>query len=122
MRPALWHMLAFCIVATGFHFADNVLRFEDYPEPDGLTPGEAVAFWFAQTAFGVAGAFVRGWAGRAMLLGYGALGLLGLGHYTLDGAEHMDALMHTTIALEGIAGVALIVWVLTWPMPSQPAQ
>ena len=105
-------MLAFCIVATGIHFADNVLRFDGYSNPEGLTPGEAILFWLAQTALGLVGGFVPWTLGRWLLVVYGGLGLLGLGHYALPGAVELDLFMHATIILEGVAGLSLIAWVL----------
>ncbi len=102
------------------HYSDNVLNFEDYPQPSsGPAPSATVIAlaWFAFTAAGVAGLvlFRRGRvaAAAAGLALYSASGLIGLGHYAVAGASAMPWWRHAHVVADiacGVAVLAFAVW------------
>lgn len=108
------------IAVSAVHYTDNVVNFEDYPEPtSGPAPSSTVIAlsWFAFTAAGLAGLalFRRGRvaAAAAALAAYSVSGLIGVGHYTVPGASAMPWWRHAHVAADiacGVAVLAFAVW------------
>lgn len=101
------------LVASALHFADNALRFDRYHDAatHWLTPTVVVIAWLVQTVFGTVGLVLhrRGnRAGRPILMAFALLGFAGLLHYAA-GMPNADGWMHALIALEALAGLALLV-------------
>ncbi len=99
--------------ASLFHFAHNAEYLGDYPNmPVWLSPVLVYGTWFGITVVGLAGYFLicRGYqlAGLAALGVYGALGLDGLGHYTLAPLSAHTFAMNLSIWLEAATGVLLL--------------
>ncbi len=99
--------------ASLFHFAHNAEYLGDYPNmPVWLSPVLVYGTWFCITAVGLVGYFLicRGYqlAGLAALGVYGALGLDGLGHYTLAPLSAHTFAMNLSIWLEAATGVLLL--------------
>jgi hypothetical protein len=108
----LWVLLAVYCVASLAHFAHNAEYIAFYPNmPQWLTRESVYLAWLAITLVGAAGLAITsvGWrsAGAACLAAYGALGLYGLGHYTLALCSEHTLAMNLAIWFEVIAGAAL---------------
>ena len=117
-RPAIRTnlLLAFLLpygAASLFHYAHNAEFLGDYPNmPAWLSPALVYGAWLGVTAVGLVGYFLirRGYqlAGLAVLGVYGALGLDGLGHYTLAPLSAHTVAMNMSIWLEAATGVLLL--------------
>jgi hypothetical protein len=99
--------------ASLFHYAHNAEFLGDYPNmPAWLSPALVYGAWLGVTTVGMAGYFLirRGYrlAGLAVVGVYGALGLDGLGHYTLAPLSAHTFIMNLSIWLEAAAGVLLL--------------
>jgi hypothetical protein len=108
----IWVLLALYCVASLTHFAHNAEYIAFYPNmPRWITRENVYLAWLVVTAVGVVAiAFTLiGWrcVGAACLAAYGALGLDGLGHYTLALCSEHTFAMNLTIWFEVIAGAAL---------------
>jgi len=104
-------------VASLFHYAHNAEFLGDYPNmPAWLSPALVYGAWLGVTAVGLAGYFLirRGYqlAGLAVLGVYGALGLDGLGHYTLAPLSAHTFAMNMSIWLEAVTGALLVTTVV----------
>jgi hypothetical protein len=103
--------------ASLFHYSHNAEFLSDYPNmPAWLSPALVYGAWLGVTALGLVGYFLvrRGFqlAGLAVLGVYGALGLDGLGHYTLAPLSAHTFAMHMSIWVEAITGVLLLATVV----------
>lgn len=108
----LWAFSAVYFAASLVHFAHNAEYIAFYPNmPGWLTREKVYLVWLAITGVGVAGfALWRfGWkvSGALCLAAYGAMGLDGLGHYSLALWSEHTLVMNLTIWFEAISGVAL---------------
>ena len=110
-----WTAVAVSIV----HYVDNVTAYEAYPSPaTGPAPSATVIAisWFAFTAFGLAGyaLFRRGRLDPASvcLAIYSVSGLVGLGHYTVEGATDMVWWRQAHIVADILCGVAVLAFVI----------
>lgn len=118
MKPILprhvWVLVALYFVASLVHFSHNAEYLAFYPNmPSWLTRENVYVVWLGITGVGVAGfAFLHlGWkiAGALCLAVYGALGLDGLGHYSLALCSEHTIAMNATIWAEAVTGVGLAV-------------
>ena len=108
----IWALIALYFVASLAHFAHNAEYIAFYPNmPAWITRETVYLVWLAITGVGIAGVVLSriGWIflGALCLAVYGALGLDGLGHYTLALCSEHTAAMNFTIWFEAVAGVAL---------------
>ncbi len=108
-------LLAVAIAVSVVHYTDNVLNFEDYPQPtSGPAPSATViaVAWFVFTAAALAAfaLFRRGHlaAAAAALAVYSLSGLVGAGHYTVPGAGTMPWWRHTHIVADIVCGIAVL--------------
>ena len=111
LRP----LLAVAVLVSIVHYVDNVASYADYPEPtSGPDPsrGLIAASWFMFTAFGIAGYVLVGRdrlrAAAACLAVYAGSGLVGLGHYTVEGATDMPAWRQAHIVADILLGFAML--------------
>ncbi|KAA1423771.1 hypothetical protein FE697_009405 [Mumia zhuanghuii] len=122
-------------VVSVIHYIDNVANYSSYPQPGPDGPpapsaGVIAASWFVFTLCGVLGliAFFRHRrAACAVGLGfYSISGLIGIGHYTVEGATDMVWWRQTHVVVDILVGVALLafaVWVaVVRPAPWEPSQ
>lgn len=116
---ALWLLLGVAVVVSIVHYSDNVLAYDAYPQPDsGAAPSRTVIAisWFAFTAFALAGAVLlrRGHAVAAAvcLAAYSGSGLVGLGHYAVEGATGMPWWRQAHIVADILCGAAVLVFAL----------
>lgn len=108
-------LLAVAIAVSIVHYADNVAAYGAYPEPaSGFAPsrGLIAASWFVFTALGLAGYVLlrrgRVLAAAACLAAYSGSGLIGFGHYTVEGATGMPWWRHTHIVADIACGIAVL--------------
>jgi hypothetical protein len=100
-------------LATLAHFAHNAEFIAFYPNmPPSLTRETVYLAWLAITGIGVAALVVMRFGlpvlGAVLLGAYGAMGLDGLGHYTLALCSEHTLATNLTIGFEVVAGVALL--------------
>ena len=116
-RPARFDGLLIPLLAYAaaslFHHVHNAEFLNEYPNmPAGLSPARVYAAWLGVTAVGLSGYILirRGYelAGLAALAVYGALGLLGLAHYTRAPLSAHTLTMNVTIGLEAGTGLLLL--------------
>jgi hypothetical protein len=97
----LWALAALYCLASLVHFTHNAEYIAFYPNMPGWLTRETVYLaWLVVFAIGVAG------AGLALVV-YGALGLFGLGHYSLALCAQHTLAMNATIWFEVATGVGL---------------
>jgi len=106
-------LLAVYFVATLAHFSHNAEFIAFYPNmPQSLTRETVYLAWLAITGIGVAALIVLrlGWPvlGALLLGAYGAMGLDGLGHYTLALCSEHTLAPNLTIGFEVVTGIALL--------------
>ncbi|HSI54311.1 MAG TPA: hypothetical protein VK981_10100 [Ramlibacter sp.] len=110
----LWVLAAVYFCASLTHFAHNAELIAFYPNmPLWLTREKVYLAWLAVTSVGVVAlaATRLGWhvLGAVLLAAYGALGLDGLGHYTLALCSEHTLATNLTIAFEVATGLSLLV-------------
>jgi hypothetical protein len=119
-------LLIVAIVVSVFHYVDNFVRFDQYPqdEPELVTRPMIPIAWVVLTAFGVAGYVLcrRGRVGQAAacLAVYSVSGLIGPLHYTSGALDEFDAFQHVNIAADGLAGLAVLLFAV-WLYRSAPS-
>jgi len=111
-KPVL-ALVALYAVASLAHFAHNAEYIAFYPGmPGWLNPGKVYVAWLGVTLVGVASLVLgcSGFAASALVaLGvYGALGLDGLGHYTLALCSEHTLVSNLTIWAEAVSGLVLL--------------
>ncbi|HYF26973.1 MAG TPA: hypothetical protein VD931_14615 [Baekduia sp.] len=114
-RRALHALLAVAVLVSIVHYVDNVANFADYPDPtSGPAPSRGViaASWFAFTAFAAAAVVLlargRLAAAAGCLAVYSMSGLVGFGHYTVEGATDMPWWRQTHIVADIACGLAVL--------------
>jgi hypothetical protein len=111
----LFWLLVANVIATIFHYADNVCYFHLYPEPPWLNARLVDAFWFVMTPLAVVGYLLikRGFLhwGCFVLYAYAAASLLVLGHYRFAPFFSIATRIHFFILLEAALALALIGYV-----------
>lgn len=105
-------LLVLYFVASLAHFAHNAEYIAYYPNmPGWLTREKVYLFWLGITAVGAAGLVLLRlrWhkTALALLWVYGAMGLDGLGHYSLALCIEHTLAMNLTIWAEAVTGLAL---------------
>jgi hypothetical protein len=80
-------LLIINLVASVCHYSDNLLHFDQYPEPDWFQPLLTDSIWLVMTPFAFAGywLYCKGsfpWAYVCFYI-YGAMSLIVFGHYTV---------------------------------------
>lgn len=116
-RSRWWRWLRWLLLATVFssvlHYADNLVYFDQYPEPPWINRLLIDAFWLLMTPLAWIGYRLlrRGsqHAGTAVLLAYCACNALTLGHYLYAPWHHIAARIHGFILLEALLAGALAV-------------
>lgn len=124
-------LLAIAIAVSVVHYTDNYVNYADYPQAeDGtvgalVTRGVVLVSWFVFTAFGIAGLwlFVRGriTPAAACLTAYSVSGLIGVGHYTVDGATDMVWWRQAHVVVDIVCGVLVLAFALWSVVALRPA-
>lgn len=109
-------LLIACIVSTAIHFTDNYLYIEQYPQPDWITPSSIYISWSTLTVIGIVGYWLyksqRFWLAYLCLVFYSFCGLDSLGHYVYGPMSEFSPKMHVFIAMDGVAGLAVLIFTL----------
>lgn len=109
-------LLIATVVGSIVHYADNLLFFEQYPEPPWIDRTMIDAFWLLMTPLAWIGyALIRRGSGRSgtfVVLLYAACNLLTLGHYRYADICSVSLRINAFILIEAAMAVALAVFVL----------
>jgi hypothetical protein len=102
------------VAATLVHHVHNARFLAEYPNMPGWLSAAAVyGAWLLAALFGVAGYLLlrAGYrrSGALLLAAYGCYGLDALLHYVIAPPSAHSFAMHSTIALEALAGAFLLV-------------
>lgn len=113
-------ILAVAVVVSIVHYTDNYVNYDDYPQATTVpnpSAGLVLGAWFGFTAAGLAGylLFRRGPSNLALILlaAYAGSGLIGIGHYLVEGATSMPWWRQAHVALDIACGIA-VVWFAVW--------
>ncbi len=122
----IWVLLATYFIASLAHFVHNAEFIAFYPNlPAWITRESVYVAWLAGAGVGVAGLVVLRFGFRALgalIVGaYGALGLDGLGHYTLALCSEHTLTTNVTIWFEVVAGLLLAMGCVLFSV-SRPAR
>jgi hypothetical protein len=114
LTNGLWILLLVYTAASLLHFVHNAVFVDEYPNmPEWLSSLKVMGAWCLVAAVGVAGCLLLycGWrvAGLLMLAVYGALGLDGLGHYSLAPLSAHSPMMNLTIWFEVLTGAMVLI-------------
>lgn len=110
-------MLIICILASILHYVDNIIFFDQYPEPTWFNPSLVDILWFVMTPIGIAG-YVLWRRGRlsaafGLLYLYVAMGQLTLGHYFYAPIWELTWKMNGLILLESFTALVFGIY-LVW--------
>jgi hypothetical protein len=110
-RLVTWVVLA-SIAITAFHFTDNFVSIETYPQPDWVTRGVVLASWPLLTAVGIAGVVLyrggRPRLGSLLLLAYAYTGISSLGHFASGSPDEFTTRGLISVFVDGLAGASVL--------------
>ena len=105
------------VAVTAFHFTDNYVSIETYPQPDWVSRASVLISWPIFTALGIAAyAFYRRerfMLANGLLLAYSYAGLSSLGHFLSGSPDEFTTRGFVSVLLDGVAGgavLALAIW------------
>jgi len=105
-------LITITIVITAFHFTDNYINFDRYPQPDWITPSSVYRSWVIWTLSGIAGYWLYKkqlfWLSYICLVFYAFCGLSSLGHYNHGALSEFSLKMHLFIMADGLAGLSIL--------------
>lgn len=100
------------VLATAFHFTDNYVSIDTYPQPGWVTEAVVLVSWPVLTAFGVAGYLLyrreRFAAAQVCLVAYAYTGLSSLGHFTSGSPDEFTTRGLVSVLIDGVAGSAVL--------------
>jgi len=112
--------IAVSVISTFIHNVDNYVHFDQYPQPDWITPSGIIRSWFIWTIIGIAGyLFYKNQQFRLSyfcLIIYSSCGLSSLGHYLYGRVDEFSSAMNLFILTDGLAGFAVLGFAL-WSIP-----
>jgi hypothetical protein len=111
----LWALIALYTAASLTHFVHNAEYIAFYPNmPQWITSATVYKAWLAIAAVGLVGVgfWKIGWSaiGATFVALYGALGIDGLGHYSLALCSEHTLAANLTIWFEVLTGIALMLF------------
>jgi hypothetical protein len=104
--------VAASVLLTAFHFTDNYVSLETYPQADWITGPVVLITWPLFTAVGITGyLFYR--QGRLalahpLLFAYGYVGLSSLGHFLSGSPDEFTTRGLVSVLVDGVAGTAVL--------------
>ncbi len=115
-RPPSTATIGFVVLAsvalTAFHFADNYLSIETYPQPDWVTRAVVLVSWPVLTSLGLAGLWLhrrgRFALAHAFLLAYSYTGLSSLGHFLSGSPDEFTTRGLVSVLIDGAVGSAVL--------------
>ena len=100
------------IAVTAFHFTDNYVSIDTYPQPDWVTKAVVLVSWPLLTSLGVIGYLLlrRGLftAAHGFLLAYSYTGLSSLGHFLSGSPDEFTTRGLISVLVDGTAGTAVL--------------
>jgi len=110
-------LIVYCS-ASLLHFLHNGVYIDEYPNlPDWISAGGVYITWFGITGIGIVGYLLiyygKRFIGLVICAVYGAIGLDGLGHYSLAPISAHTFTMNFTIWLEAITAMIVLVVVIS---------
>lgn len=118
---ALGAIFWIAVAVSVVHYADNYFNYSSFPQPEsGLSPSRTLVglAWFGFTAVGLAGyALLRRDGGDSrlalvLLAIYSGSGLVGIGHYTVQGALEMPWWRQAHVVADILCGLAILTLVV----------
>lgn len=109
-------LLLYCS-ASLFHFVHNAVYIDEYPNlPSWISAAGVYLTWFAITGIGALGYILFRYGfritGLVTIAIYGAIGLDGLGHYSLAPLSAHTFTMNLSIWLEAITAIMVLITAL----------
>ncbi len=105
-------VVAASIVATAFHFTDNYISIETYPQPEWISGPVVLISWPLFSALGVAGFLFyrreRFTLAHGFLLAYAYAGLSSLGHFLSGSPDEFTTRGLVSVLIDGLAGSAVL--------------
>ena len=100
------------VLLTAFHFTDNYVSLETYPQPDWVTGPVVLITWPLFTAVGIAGYLLykqgRFSLAHPLLFAYGYVGLSSLGHFLSGSPDDFTTRGLVSVLVDGVAGSAVL--------------
>ena len=100
------------VMMTTFHFTDNYVSIDTYPQPDWVTKAVVLAAWPLLTSFGIAGYWFyrrdRLPLAHAFLFAYSYTGLSSLGHFLSGSPDEFTTRGLISVLIDGAAGSAVL--------------
>lgn len=120
-------LLVLCVVTSILHYVDNMLFFDQYPEPTWFNPALVDMLGFVMTPIGIAGYLLWQKGRRSLACGllylYVAMGQLSLGHYFYAPIWDLTWKINGLIFLESFTALILgayLVWLQIRTVPACP--
>jgi hypothetical protein len=113
----LWllFLIAINIFASILHYVDNIIFFDQYPEPSWFTPQITDSIWLIMTPLSLAGyyQYIKKAFSSAYLCLYMyiIMSQITLGHYVITPMWHLSLKMNTLILLESVTAIPLLIFV-----------
>ncbi|WP_226664039.1 hypothetical protein [Microbulbifer aggregans] len=112
-----WLLVAI-VISSILHYVDNLLYFEEYPEPPWINRSMVDAFWFFMTPLAWIGYQLmrrgRHHSGTLVLLAFTACNLFTLGHYQFAPMHSIGARIHFFILLEAALASLLAIFLCAY--------
>ena len=134
INPNIWLLIILLIycLASLLHFVHNAVFIDDYPNlPSWISDVGIYITWLAITGIGIVGYLLihygKRFIGLVTCAVYGAIGLDGLGHYSLAPISAHTFTMNFTIWFEATTATIVLIVVTSFIVrhfktPSQPDQ
>ena len=116
MRPPSLATVRFVVFAsvvlTAFHFTDNYVSLETYPQPEWITGPVVLITWPLFTAIGITGYLLyrqgRLSLAHPVLFAYAYVGLSSLGHFLSGSPDEFTTRGLVSVLVDGVAGTAVL--------------
>jgi hypothetical protein len=113
------------IVLTAFHFTDNYVSIETYPQPDWISRAVVLISWPVFTALGVAGYLLyrreQYTLAHGLLIAYSYTGLSSLAHFLSGSPDEFTTRGLISVFIDGLAGSAVLA-VAVWSILARRRQ
>ncbi|NJL20762.1 MAG: hypothetical protein HC895_08050 [Leptolyngbyaceae cyanobacterium SM1_3_5] len=104
------------IISTAFHYTDNFIFIQDYPQPESITPTSIYITWLILTTVGGLGYWLFQleifWLSLLLLAVYSLTGISSLAHYFYGAMTDFSPKMHLLIWTDGLIGFAILGFVV----------
>lgn len=115
-RTLLLLFLLASIISTSFHYTDNAIFIENYPEPVWITVFGIYTTWIVMTIIGIVGYWLytqeKLWISYLCLCTYSVTGLSSPAHYFYGAMSNFSTKMHALIWLDLLTGAFVLGFVI----------